>query len=139
MARREMLILNPPFSDEKFFEVEQFDDIKKSDPGTILFFREFKPHYLQLFSFCKKNDLAYGVWVKNLKEFIFIANLKAKYAFTDNLELAKRIQEVAETYLLGTKVILIVDSLEKIERPAELGIDGVIKIRDGKIWRWREK
>jgi hypothetical protein len=124
-----MLILNPPFSDEKFFKASSFEDIKRSPHGAVLFFDRFKPEYLDLFAFCKKSDVAYGVRVKSVKEFIFIANLKAKYAFCSNLELAKKLQEIAETYLLSTKVILLVEDLEGIESAAQLGIDGVFQIK----------
>jgi|GEM_PF-6330910 len=124
-----MLILNPPFSDEKFVKANSFEDIKNSPHGAVLFFERFKEEYLDLFAFCKKSDVAYGVRVRSIKEFLFIANLKAKYAFCSNLELAKKLQEIAETYLLSTKVILLVQNLDAIEPAAQLGIDGVFQVK----------
>ncbi len=119
-----MLILEPPFSDEKFYRVKNIEDIQNSPNNSTLIF-----HYcdatLEVFNFCKQNDLPYGVIVENIKEMIFVSNLKAKYIFTDILQKASDFQKIAESYLLDTKVVYFIDSFDEIEKVARLGIDAV--------------
>ena len=119
-----MLILEPPFSDEKFYRVKNLEDIKNSPKNSTLIF-----HYcetsLEVFNFCKQNDIPYGVIVENVKEMIFVSNLKAKYIFTDILQKASDFQKIAENYLLDTKVVYFIESFDEIEKVARLGIDAV--------------
>jgi hypothetical protein len=63
----------------------------------------------------------------SIKEFIFIHNLNAKYAFCNDLEIAKNLQKIADNYLSDTKVI-IKAPLKKIEKIALLEIDGIFVI-----------
>ncbi len=119
-----MIILEPPFNNEKFVRVKTIEDIKKTPPNSTLVF-----HYcdssLEVFNFCKINNIAYGVIINNIKELIFVSNLKAKYVFTDNIENAKKFQKIANEYLLDTKIVYLIKSLDDIETPAHLGIDAV--------------
>jgi len=122
-----MLILNKPFSNEEFYKVKTLEDIKNSPANSTLIFDYCED--LTLFEFCKNNEIPYGVNINSIKELIFISNLKAKYAFVDNLEKAKEFQKIAENYLLDTKIILIVENFDKIEEIAKFTIDG-IKLKD---------
>jgi len=119
-----MLILEEPFSNEKFYRVKTIDDIKNSPSNSTLIF-----HYcdssLEVFNFCKENSIEYGVIINSTKELIFVSNLKAKYIFTDILEKASKFQKIAEKYLLDTKIVYLASSFNEIEKVAELGIDAV--------------
>jgi len=119
-----MLILNKPFSNEEFYKVKTLEDIKNSPSNSTLIF-DYCESSLTLFEFCKNNEIPYGVNINSIKELIFISNLKAKYAFTDNLEKAKEFQKIAENYLLDTKIILLVENFDKIEEIAKFTIDGI--------------
>ncbi|GAX87263.1 conserved hypothetical protein [Lebetimonas natsushimae] len=122
-----MLILEKPFSNEIFVKINSIEKIKASPSNSTLIF-EFNEN-LESFIFCKENNIPYGVIINDIKELIFIANLNAKYAFTDNLEKAKIFQKIAENYLLDTKIIFLADSLDEIEILVKYQIDG-IKLKD---------
>ena len=53
--------------------------------------------------------------------------MNAKYAFCNDLEIAKNLQKIADNYLSDTKVI-IKSSLKKIEQIALLEIDGIFVV-----------
>jgi len=128
-----MIILEAPFSNEKFHFVKTLEDIKNSPNNATLIFK-YCDSSLELYSFCQRNNIPYGVYVSSIKEQIFVSSLNAKYIFTDIIENAKKFQEVANEYLLDTKVIFLALSLDEIEKIAPLGIDG-IKIKEQ---RWQE-
>jgi len=125
-----MLILNEPFCNEKFIEVNTLEDIKNSPSNFTLIFH-YNNNNLDLYKFCNVNNIEYAVKVDIIKELIFIANFKAKYAFIDNMETATEMQKIAENYLLDTKIIYLANSLDEIEKIAKLGIDG-IKLKENK-------
>jgi len=125
-----MIILNEPFSSEKFVKVKTIEDIKNSPSNTTLIF-DYCESSIEVFNFCKINNIPYGVKINNIKELIFISNLNSKYAFTENIKQAEIFQKIANEYLLDTKIILLINSLEEIEKIALFGIDGV-KLKDKK-------
>jgi len=119
-----MIILNEPFSYEKFIKVKTLDDIKNTPSNSTLIF-DYCEGSLSLFEFCKNNNIAYGVNINTLKELIFTANLNAKYIFTDDIQKAKIFQKTANEYLLDTKIILLIENFDRIEEIVSTGIDGV--------------
>ena len=125
-----MIILNEPFSYEKFVKVKTLEDIKSTPSNSTLIF-DYCESSLTIFEFCKINSIPFGVNINSLKELIFISNFNAKYAFADNIENAKIFQKIANEYLLDTKIILLINSFEEIETIAMLGIDG-IKLKEKK-------
>jgi len=125
-----MLILNKPFCDEKFIKINSLEEIENTPNNSTLIF-EYDDSLIETFKFCKDNEISYGVIINNVKELIFIANLNAKYAFSNNLENAKLFQKIAENYLLDTKIIFLADSLDLIENLIKYEIDG-IKLKDKK-------
>ncbi len=125
-----MIILEPPFCKEVFEKIKTLEDIKNSSSNTTLIF-DYCDSSIEVYNFCKINDIPYGVNIKKIKELIFISNLNAKYAFADNIENAKIFQKIANEYLLDTKIILYINSFDEIEQIALFGIDGV-KIREEK-------
>jgi hypothetical protein len=127
-ARNAMLILEKPFSNENFIKIKSIEDIKNTPSNSTLVF-EYNDNLIDTFTFCRKNDIPYGVIINEIKELIFVANLNAKYAFTDNIKKAKIFQNIAEIYLLDTKIIFLADSLNEIENLVQYQIDG-IKLKD---------
>jgi len=126
-----MIILEKPFSNEEFVFVSTLEDIKNSPSNATLIFN-YCDSSLDVYNFCKQNNIPYGVIVSNIKELIFTSNLNAKYVFTDIIQKAKELQDIAQEYLLDTKIIYLANSLDEIEEVAKLGIDG-IKIKE-KQW-----
>ncbi len=125
-----MIILNEPFSYEKFVNAKTLEDIKNSPSNSTLIF-DYCESSLSIYEFCKNNNIPYGVIINNIKELIFVSNLKAKYIFTDNLENAKIFQKIANEYLMDTKIILLIKSFDKIKEIVLYGIDGV-KLKENK-------
>ncbi|MEO1959070.1 MAG: hypothetical protein ABGX23_05915 [Nautiliaceae bacterium] len=119
-----MIILEKPFSNEEFVRVNSIEDIKKTKPNETLIFK-YCDSSLEVYNFCKINSIPYAVEISNIKELIFISNLNAKYAFCKDLATAKKLQEVAENYLLDTKIIYLAKSLDEIEKVASYSIDGI--------------
>ncbi|WP_457562018.1 hypothetical protein [Caminibacter pacificus] len=117
-----MLILEKPFSNETFFKITSLDDIKNSPSNSTLVFN-YCDSTLEVFNFCKTNGIPYGVIIDSVKELIFVSNLKAKYVFTDIDKKAKEFQQIANEYLLDTKVVYLANSFDEIEKIAKLGID----------------
>jgi len=125
-----MLILEKPFSNEEFYPIYTLEDLKNSPNNSTLVFA-YCDSSLELYNFCKINSIAYGVITDSIKEMIFVSGLNAKYIFTDILQNAKKFQDIANEYLLDTKVIYLADTLDEIEDAAPLGIDG-IKLKEKK-------
>ncbi|MEO1923213.1 MAG: hypothetical protein ABGX25_01690 [Nautiliaceae bacterium] len=125
-----MQILEAPFSEENFYFVKTIEDIKNSPSNSTLIF-DYCDSSLEVFNFCKKNSIPYGVNISSIKELIFVSNLKAKYVFTDILENAAEFQKIVEEYLLDTKVVFLVKSFDEIEKAARKGIDA-IKLKENR-------
>jgi len=122
-----MIILNDNrFSDEIFCKVKNQNDIENSKNNSTLIF-EYNEDDINLYKFCQKNHIEYAVEITSITEFIFIHNLGAKYAFCDDIELAKNLQKIADNYLSETKII-IKAPIKKIEKLAILEIDGIFVI-----------
>jgi len=122
-----MIILNDKrFCNETFYYANNIDDIHNSPNNSTIVF-DYKEENLSIYKFCKDNLINYAIEIKSISEFIFVSNLKAKYAFCSNLELAKQLQKIADNYLLETKVILK-SSINDIENIALNEIDGIFVI-----------
>jgi hypothetical protein len=78
-----------------------------------------------LYNFCQKNNIPFAVKTKSVKEMIFSVNLGAKYIFCDTIKNAKQFQEIADDYLLDTKIVYLIDDLEEIEEPIKVSVDAV--------------
>ncbi len=116
-----MLILNKPFCKEEFTFIKKEEDIKNSHPNSTIIFN----FDLNLALFCNENDINYAIITDDIKEFIFSINLNAKYVFCDDINIAKKFQKVADNYLSDTKVVLLIDSFDDIEKVIEFEIDAV--------------
>jgi len=125
-----MIILEKPFSEEIFVKVKTLEDIKNTPNNSTLIF-DYCDSSIDVFNFCKLNNIPYGVNISHIKELIFISNLNAKYAFADNIKNAKILQQIANEYLLDTKIILYIENFNEIEEIAMSGIDGV-KLKENK-------
>ncbi len=119
-----MLILEKPFSNEEFYEVNTLEDIKNSPNNATLIFK-YCDSSIELYNFCKINNIPYAVHIFNIKELIFCANLGAKYVFCDTIKQAKHFQKIVDNYLLDTKIVLLTDSLDKIEEASKYTIDAI--------------
>lgn len=81
---------------------------------------------LELANKLKEKELDFAIIVNSIKEFILLSALSPKYLLTESLEQVREFQQLAEHYLLDSKVIKIIEDINEIEVCAKLGIDGVI-------------
>ena len=118
-----MIILNDTrFSNEIFFKAKNLEDISNSPNNSTIIF-EYDENDLELYKFCKKNNISYGVEINSLKELIFISNLDAKYALC-TIDIAPTLQKFADNYLIMTKII-VKSQISNIEKIATQEIDGI--------------
>jgi len=119
-----MLILEKPFSNEEFYEVNTLEDIKNSPSNSTLLFK-YCDSSLELYNFCKINNIPFGVFASDIKEMLFSVNLGAKYIFCDTIKKAKKFQKIADDYLLDSKIVLLVDSFDNLEEITQHNIDAI--------------
>ncbi len=119
-----MKILEKPFCNEEFIYIKTLEDIKNSPSDTTLIF-DYCDSSLELYNFCKINNISYGVIVSDIKNLIFCLNLDAKYIFCDTIKNAKKFQKIVENYLYDTKIVLLVDDYNNIEKIASYNIDAI--------------
>jgi hypothetical protein len=123
-----MIILNDPiFSDELFMEISSKEELEKLSAGVTPLFI-FNQNDLELYKFCKENSIPYAVEVHDLLDYIFVSNLGAKYAIVDSIifGLPRKLQQIADSYLLETKVIMPIGDYSEIPNWINSEIDGVI-------------
>ena len=125
-----MKILEKPFCDEEFFEAATLEDIKNSPKNSTLIFK-YCDSSIELYNFCKINNIPYGVIISDIKEMIFCINLNAKYVFCDTIKNAKVFQKIADNYLTDTKVVLFVENFNNLDEIVKYNIDA-IKLRETK-------
>ena len=119
-----MKILEKHFCNEEFTYVKTLEDIKNSPSNNTLIF-EYCDSSLELYNFCKINNIAFGVIVSDIKELIFCLNFNVKYVFCDTIKKAKKFQKIVEDYLYDTKIVLFVDDFSNIEEIVSYQIDAI--------------
>jgi hypothetical protein len=111
----------------KFVRINNIKDIDKTSPENILLLANFNKPYT-LAKYCQQNSLTYAVEANSILDAIYASNLGASYLIA-NLELAKKIQKLANEYLWDMKVLATINSTNEIEVVAKAFIDGAIFIK----------
>jgi hypothetical protein len=119
-----MKILEKPFCDEEFVYVKTLEDVKKSPSNSTLIF-EYCDTSLELYNFCKINNIPYGVIVSDIKDLIFCLNLNAKYIFCDTIKKAKIFQKIVDEYLYDTKIVMLTENFDNIDEIVFNQIDAI--------------
>jgi LPS sulfotransferase NodH len=109
----------------EFFFIDKTDEIKKTTPNSILFFDFNK----EIITYCKTQNLVFGVKVKDIKELVLTSASNASYLLVDK-EFAKQAQNIANEYMYDAKIILISNDENDIEFCAKNGIDGIILLQE---------
>lgn len=118
-----MLILNHPFIKPlQLVLIKSKEDIQNSLPTDFLILDE----NLELAKFCFEANIEYASMVTDITKALLLVNLGAKFLMTRNLQIARDLQHLAETYLFDSKVLLVISKEEEIKEAAKKGIDGVI-------------
>ena len=102
-------------------KISSNEEVKNTLANQLVIF----DFYLDLIKYCYKNEVEYGVIVKDIKEAILSNHFLAKYIIVKK-ENASSIQKIANNYMFDSKILQIIDSLDEIESVALNEIDGVI-------------
>lgn len=115
-----------------FVKVENIDSIISTKTGAIVWFDSTKLKSSLSFSLanhCKEYQISYAVIIEDIKNLLIFSSLNAKYIILKpNMKLEKilQMQKIAESYLLDSKILCVIDKDSQIEKFAKNGIDGVI-------------
>ncbi|MDX1809580.1 MAG: hypothetical protein R3331_08585 [Sulfurospirillaceae bacterium] len=116
-----MQIFNHPFIEcRKFYEIKTLEDIKKTPSNSVLL-SDFDK---KIITYCKTQNLVFGVRIASVKELVLAAASNASYLLV-NKDFAKTAQQIADEYMYDAKILLISDDEEDIEFCALNGIDGI--------------
>ena len=120
-----MIVIGHPWIESpKFCKVFSEEDIKKSDPKSIVVLEPLVDAH-RLAAYCQKNGIAYAVPVNKLKEAVFANALGATYIICEEDD-ALMIQPIAQEYLFDTRVLVLIHDEKSIAKLARSFIDGVI-------------
>lgn len=81
---------------------------------------------IKLAKFCHEKKINYFAICNNIIDMMYFSSLQAKYIVSENLDFAKTMQDVANEYLLDSKIALIIHKKEDIIKAISKKIDGVI-------------
>lgn len=120
-----MIIIGHPWIEsQKFKKVHSEVDISKTTPNDIVLLEPLSKSY-KLAQYCQKNHIPFSVNVNKLTDAIFANALGAMYIVCEE-EDALLIQPIAQEYLFDTRVLVLIDNEEEIEKIARASIDGII-------------
>ncbi|WP_297812775.1 hypothetical protein [uncultured Helicobacter sp.] len=123
-----MLILNHPYIESlKIARVRSKEEIANTLPSDFLVLTcDSLIQTLALARYCSSNTITYASLVTSIKESLLLVNLNVQFLLCTDINLAKSLQKLAETYLFDAKILLCIQKEEEIEKIAEYGIDGVL-------------
>ncbi len=105
----------------KFTFVSDISEIKKT-PANSIILMDFNK---EIITYCKEQNLTFGVHVETIKELVLASASQASYLLVDK-NFAKEAQNIANEYMYDAKVLLISKDEDEIEFCAKNGIDGII-------------
>ncbi|MFT7823967.1 MAG: hypothetical protein ABXS92_04320 [Sulfurimonas sp.] len=121
-----MIIIGHPWIESpKFYKVFSMNDIKQSEPGSVVVLEPLADSH-KLAQYCQKNDIDYAVPVTKLKEAIFANALGASYIICEEDDDAMMIQPIAQEYLFDTRLLVLINEEKEITKVARSLIDGVL-------------
>ena len=129
---RTMLILNhPQIAPLTLCYVASEEEVEKTLPNDFLILNcDNSANTLALARLLKENNTSYAAMPTSVYEALTLVNLNVRFLLTEDLEMAKTLQKLAETYLFDCKILLCVyDTAHRqseIETAANFGIDGVL-------------
>ena len=102
-------------------KISSINDITTTTSNsTLLYNFDF-----EILRYTQKNNLHSAVITKNLQELIYASTFDVKYIIV-KANIAKAAQNIANNYMLDSKILVVIDSNEEIVQHAIDEIDGVI-------------
>ena len=106
---------------ETIYTVKSLEDIGYSIPNSTVVFN----YNEELMQYCVENKINFGIYAHDIKSAIMANALGAKYVLTMGLN-AKKLQEIAESYMFDSKIMQVISNEDEISAVALNGIDGVV-------------
>lgn len=106
---------------EEIKKINAISDIQStSSNSTVLYNFDF-----EILRYTQENNIASAVVTKNLQEVIYASSFDVKYIIVTK-GIAKAAQNIANNYMLDSKILTIIETSEEIVENAIHEIDGVI-------------
>ncbi|MBZ7946428.1 hypothetical protein H2264_00440 [Campylobacter sp. RM10541] len=115
-----MLIFGHPLVKNLNFNfIEKIENLQ-NDQISCFFYDE------KIIQKAKNENLDFAIFIQNKNE-IFLSNaFEAKFLIFKDEKLAKFASEVAEFYLFDSKILMMVENFDDLEKAYDLRVDGVI-------------
>ena len=106
---------------ETIEKIESISDIKSTSPNTtVLYNFDF-----EMMKYSEQNNIDSCVVTKSLQEVIYASSFSVKYIVVEK-NISKHAQDIANNYMLDSKILVIIDTNDEIVDHALDEIDGVI-------------
>lgn len=120
-----MIIFGYPHLDApRFRHIRSIKDIAMSKNDEVVWFYAREDREFALLKHCVSCGIACAVRVEEILEFMLCASVKPTYLIIDANPATY--QEIAENYMLDSKVLCVITHKEQIATLAQESIDGVI-------------
>ena len=120
-----MLFFGHRFIDgENFYHISSIDAIGNTPPSSTVYIN-FSEDNLDIIKHAIVNDVKVALHVEDVTSIVYGNALGVSYLVLDK-ELAKTAQNLADTYLFDSKILVSIEDEKDIEELALLGVDGVI-------------
>ena len=107
---------------KKLYSIFSISDIETTPPNSIILIDSLD---IDILKFSMKNSVSVAIEVKTVREAILAENFDVKYIISD-IELASKIQKIADNYLYDSKILAWIENDSELEKIAEFQIDGAI-------------
>jgi len=106
---------------EKIEKISSISDISSTTSNaTVLYNFDF-----DILKYTQENHLSSAVITQNLQEVIYTSTFDVKYIIV-NKSFAQKAQNIANNYMLDSKILVVIESNEELVQNAIDEIDGVI-------------
>lgn len=106
---------------EAIQKIESISDIKSTSPNTtVLYNFDF-----EMMKYSEENNIDSCVVTKSLQEVIYASSFSVKYIVVEK-NISKHAQDIANNYMLDSKILVIIDTNDEIVDHALDEIDGII-------------
>lgn len=113
-----------PISHLEFKKISSIEQVAMVDNACVVWFESRDDEDYTLCNHCHQYNIKYAIKVENLTDFILRSCLNPTYVIVEKSP--DTYQKIAETYLLDTKILYVVEDKDEIVELAKMGIDGVI-------------
>jgi disulfide oxidoreductase YuzD len=106
---------------EKIEKIDSTSTISSTTPNSTVLYK----FNFEILKYTQVNNISSAVITKNLQEVIYASNFKVKYIIVEK-NIAKHAQDIANNYMLDSKILVAIETNDEIVENAIDEIDGVI-------------